>query len=106
MTRFGFGEVPIDRGGFASAGANGPDAVISSVISAGETLTRSARGDSENHHEMAGVVAATAVTFGIGAANVAPAWATDNIKPFGEQEPLNGPTSLPYIAYTVKNLAR
>ena len=30
--------------------------------------------------KMAGVVAATAVTFGIGAANVAPAWATDNIK--------------------------
>ena len=55
--------------------------------------------------KMAGVVAATAVTFGIGAANVAPAWATDNIKPFGEQEPLNGPNSLPYIAYTVKNLA-
>ncbi|MCB0942100.1 MAG: DUF1942 domain-containing protein [Mycobacterium sp.] len=58
-----------------------------------------------NITRMAGVLAATAVTFGIGAVNVAPAWATDNIKPFGEPEGLNGPNSLPYITYTVKNLA-
>ena len=58
-----------------------------------------------NITKMAGIVAATAVTFGFGAVNLAPAWATDNIKPFGEQEPLNGPNSLSYIAYTVKNLA-
>ncbi len=58
-----------------------------------------------NVTKLAGVVAASAITFGLGAVSVAPAWATDNIKPFGEQEPLNGPNSLPYIAYTVKNLA-
>lgn len=58
-----------------------------------------------NITRMAGVLAATAVTFGIGAVNVAPAWATENIKPFGEPEGLNGPNSLPYITYTVKNLA-
>jgi hypothetical protein len=55
--------------------------------------------------KLAGIVAATAVTFGIGAVNVAPASATDNIKPFGEQERLNGPNGLPYIGYTVDNLA-
>ncbi len=75
------------------------------MISAGETFDLISKGATVKITKMAGVVAATAVTFGIGAANVAPAWATDNIKPFGEQEPLNGPNSLPYIAYTVKNLA-
>lgn len=54
--------------------------------------------------KLAGIVAATAVTFGIGAVNVAPAWATDNIRVFGEQETLNGPNSLPYIGYTVGRL--
>lgn len=58
-----------------------------------------------NITKLAGFVAATAVTFGIGAVNVATASATDNIKPFGESEGLNGPNSLPYITYTVKNLA-
>lgn len=86
-------------------GADGRDAVISSVTTAGETLTLICKGATVNITKMAGIVAATAVTFGIGAVNVAPAWATDNIKPFGEQEPLNGPNSQPYIAYTVKNLA-
>jgi Domain of unknown function (DUF1942) len=55
--------------------------------------------------KLAGIVAATAVTFGIGAANVAPASAVDNIKTFGEQERLNGPNGLPYIGYTVNTLA-
>ncbi|MFN8032125.1 MAG: DUF1942 domain-containing protein [Mycobacterium sp.] len=50
-------------------------------------------------------IAAAAITFGIGAVNVAPAWATDNIKVFGVQETLNGPNGLPYIGYTVTNLA-
>ena len=55
--------------------------------------------------KLAGIVAATAVTFGIGAVNVAPASATDNIQVFGVQERLNGPNGLPYIGYTVGNLA-
>lgn len=55
--------------------------------------------------KLAGAVAAAAVTFGIGAANVAPASAADNIKTFGEQERLNGPNSQPYIGYTVYPLA-
>ena len=55
--------------------------------------------------KLAGGAAAIAVTFGIGAANVAPASAADNIRTFGEQETLNGPNSLPYIGYTVKKLA-
>ena len=55
--------------------------------------------------KLAGALAATAVTFGIGVANVAPASAADNIKTFGEQERLNGPNSQPYIGYTVFGLA-
>jgi Domain of unknown function (DUF1942) len=55
--------------------------------------------------KLAGIAAATAITFGIGVVNVAPALATDNIKTFGEQERLNGPNGLPYIGYTVNNLA-
>lgn len=55
--------------------------------------------------KLAGAVAAAAVTFGIGAANIAPASAADNIKTFGEQERLNGPNSQPYIGYTVFGLA-
>ena len=55
--------------------------------------------------KLAGAVAASAIVFGIGAATVPSAWATDNIRTFGEQETLNGPNSLPYIGYTVKNLA-
>jgi len=55
--------------------------------------------------KLAGAAAAIAVTFGVGAATVPPAWATDNIRIFGEQETLNGPNSLPYIGYTVKKLA-
>ena len=58
-----------------------------------------------NVTKLAGVVAASAITFGIGAVAVPSAWATDNIRIFGEQETLNGPNSLPYIGYTVKKLA-
>jgi len=55
--------------------------------------------------KLAGVVAVAAITFGVGAANVAPASAADNIKVFGEQERLNNPNGMPYIGYTVNNLA-
>ena len=58
-----------------------------------------------NVTRLAGVVVASAITLGIGAATVPSAWATDNIRTFGEQETLNGPNGLPYIGYTVKNLA-
>ncbi len=54
---------------------------------------------------LAAVIAASAVTFGMGAVTAAPASAADNIKTFGEQERLNGPNSVPYIGYTVFNLA-
>jgi hypothetical protein len=54
--------------------------------------------------KLAAALAAAAVTLGIGAANVTPASAVDNIKTFGEQERLNGPNSMPYIGYTVFNL--
>lgn len=54
--------------------------------------------------KLAGAVAA-AITLGIAGVGAAPAGATDNIKTFGEQERLNGPNRLPYIGYTVFNLA-
>lgn len=56
--------------------------------------------------KMIAAVAATAVVFGLGAVNVAPASATDNIRTFGEQARLNGPNSLPYIGYTVSDFGR
>lgn len=52
---------------------------------------------------IAAAVAATAVAFGMGAVNAAPASAADNIKIFGEQERLNNPDGTPYIGYTVNN---
>lgn len=52
----------------------------------------------------AAAVLVAAVTFGMGAVNIAPASAADNIRIFGEQERLNGPNSLPYIGYTVFTL--
>ena len=58
-----------------------------------------------NVTKLAGAIAASAIVFGIGAATVPSAWATDNIRIFGEQETLNGPNGLPYIGYTVKGLA-
>jgi hypothetical protein len=54
--------------------------------------------------KLAGVAAAAAVTFGLGAVNAAPASATDSIRVFGEQEQLNGPNGLPYIGYTAGKL--
>lgn len=54
--------------------------------------------------KLAGIVAATAVTFGFGAVNAATASATDSIRVFGEQETLNGPNGLPYIGYAVGTL--
>ena len=54
--------------------------------------------------KLAGVAAAAAVTFGLGAVNAAPASATDSIRVFGEQEQFNGPNGLPYIGYTVGKL--
>ena len=54
-----------------------------------------------NVTKSAAAVLAAAVTFGMGAVNIAPASAADNIKIFGEQERLNGPNSQPYIGYTV-----
>jgi len=55
--------------------------------------------------KLAGIVFATAIPFGIGAATVAPAWATDNIKTFGEQERINFSNGAPMIGYTVMNFS-
>lgn len=56
--------------------------------------------------KLAGVVVAAAIPFGIGAVTVAPAWATDNIKIFGEQERINDwGTGAPLIGYTVMNFS-
>lgn len=54
-----------------------------------------------NVTKLAAALAATAITFGLGAAPMASA--ADNIKVFGEQERLNGPNGFPYIGYTVKD---
>ena len=54
-------------------------------------------------NKLAGVVAATAVAFGFGAATAAPAWATDNIKIFGEQMRISYTPGVPVIGYTVTN---
>ncbi|MCV7179118.1 MPT63 family protein [Mycolicibacterium sphagni] len=48
--------------------------------------------------------AATIVTLGLAGVNAAPAWATDSLRVFGEQETLNGPDGLPYIGYAVGKL--
>jgi len=53
--------------------------------------------------KMAGV-AATVVTLGLAGVCAAPAWATDSVRVFGEQETLNGPNGLPYIGYAVGTL--
>ena len=56
--------------------------------------------------KLAGIVFAAAIPFGIGAVTVAPAWATDNIKTFGEQERINDwATGAPMIGYTVMNFS-
>ena len=60
-----------------------------------------------NIKKLAGAVAATAITFSVGATTVAPASAVDNIKPFGQQERLNDwGTGAPMIGYTVRDLSR
>jgi len=53
--------------------------------------------------KLAGVIAAAAIPFGIGAVTVAPASATDNIKIFGEQERISPIPGVPVIGYTVTN---
>lgn len=53
-----------------------------------------------NIRKLAGAVAATAIAAGIAAA---PASATDNIKPFGEQERIIDWQGNPVIGYTVTN---
>jgi hypothetical protein len=58
-----------------------------------------------NIKKLAGALAATAITFGIGAATAAPAWATDNIKPYGQQERLIDGAGAPMIGYTVAGLS-
>lgn len=52
--------------------------------------------------KLAGVVA-TVIAMGAGVVTATPAWATDNIKIFGEQMRLNGPNGFPYLGYTVKD---
>ncbi|APE15721.1 hypothetical protein BOH72_11325 [Mycobacterium sp. WY10] len=49
-------------------------------------------------------VTATVVTLGVAGVTAAPAWATDSVRVFGEQENLNGPNGLPYIGYAVGKL--
>jgi hypothetical protein len=49
-------------------------------------------------------VAATVVTLSLAGVTAAPAWATDSVRVFGEQETLNGPNGLPYIGYAVGKL--
>ena len=58
-----------------------------------------------NIKKLAGAVAATAFTFSVGATTAAPASAVDNIKPFGNQERLNGANGGPMIGYTVRDLS-
>ena len=63
------------------------------------------RGVRVNIKKLAGAVAATAITFSVGATTAAPASAVDNVKPFGQQERLNvGVTGGPMIGYTVRDL--
>ena len=50
-------------------------------------------------------VAATVVMCSLAGVTAAPAWATDSVRVFGEQETLNGPNGLPYIGYAVGKLA-
>jgi hypothetical protein len=63
------------------------------------------RGVRVNIKKLAGAVAATAITFGMGAATIAPASAVDNIKPFGNQARMLDSTGFPMIGYTVRDLS-
>ena len=58
-----------------------------------------------NIKKLAGAIAATAMTFSVGAANAAPASAVDNIKPFGNQVRVLDSTGAPMIGYTVRDLS-
>ena len=55
-------------------------------------------------NKLAGVVAATAIAFSFGAVTAAPAGAANNIKEFGQPEPLNDVYGNPMITYTVQGL--
>jgi hypothetical protein len=54
--------------------------------------------------KLAGAVAAIAVTLSFGAVTAAPAEAANNIKEFGQPEPLNDVYGNPMITYTVQGL--
>ena len=54
-----------------------------------------------NIRKLAGAIAATAVAVGIAAGTAAPASATDNIKPFGDQAKIKDYTGAYLIGYTV-----
>ena len=54
-----------------------------------------------NISKLAAVVAAAAITFGVGATVAAPAGATDNIKPFGDQARVIDNMGNSLIGYTV-----
>lgn len=56
-----------------------------------------------NIRKLAGAVAATAVAVGVAAATAAPASATDNIKPFGDQARIKDYTGASLIGYTVSD---
>ena len=58
-----------------------------------------------NIKKLAGALAATAITFSVGAATAAPASVVDNVKPFGNQQRLNGWAGAPMIGYTVRDLS-
>lgn len=56
--------------------------------------------------QLAGAIAAAAITVGLAAGTAAPASAANNIKPFGEQETINDlATGGPLIGYTVDGLS-
>jgi hypothetical protein len=57
-----------------------------------------------NTHKLAGAVAAVVLAMGLGTATAAPAFATDNIKIFGEKEHLNNPDGTHYVTYIVGTL--
>lgn len=54
-------------------------------------------------NKIASAVGATAIAFGFGTVNAAPASATDNIKIFGEQMRINYRPAVPMIGYIVTN---
>ena len=54
--------------------------------------------------KLAGAVAAAAITLGFSAVTAAPAGAANNIKEFGQPEPLNDVYGNPMITYTVEGL--